>query len=255
MVLERLITIINQYKKQLIICLGLITVGLLLYNVLIFRVSGTSPALSEVPSSSRLMKLTFTQPVRSIEGVEIGGKAITDEDISVDGNTVSIDIPSTSLEKDTLTSVRFSKATSAWFGLTVNDFVRQFTPRYIPFNKLSKEQQAAAVNASNSGQSNDPFLNNSFPIITDDFTIQASKGYTSDVVFVSVTFSKDIPDYDTSNQPAGMTEAEAETLRSAALDTIRKYKGKPENYAISYSNEYLNEKYFAHDEGGSAPNH
>lgn len=233
----------TKYKRHIIALFALVVIGLLVYNFVFFRVSGVSPSLSNMPSSARLVRMEFTQPIKSVEGVELAGQPVFDEDIKIEGRSLLITVPVSGFEADTLTSIRFTKVTSEWFGFTISNYLKRFTPTYIPFNELSKEQQTAMITASDSNQSDDPFLNNSFPIWTDDYSIEASKDTDSSDISVVINFSKDIPDYDVSPSATGVTGEEAERLRDAALATIRDKGGDPEKYSITYGNVYLTEKY------------
>lgn len=243
MTTEQLAYFFSKYKRHIIASLVLVALGLLIYNVAIFRITSINPSLAEMPSSARLIRIDFTQPVKSVEGMEIAGQPIFDESIRIDGRTIFITVPSSGFEADSLTSIRFKTITSKWFGITTSNYLERFTPKYIPYSKLSNEQQAAMVQASDSNQSDDPFLNNKFPIWTDDYSIEASKDTNSSDISVVINFSKDIPDYDVSSSVSGPTGGEAEQLRDAALATIKDKSGDPERYSITYSNVYLTEKY------------
>lgn len=241
--IESVTSILAANKRRIIVAVGLVLVGIFVYNVAVFRVFGLSPSPDNMPSSSRLIKIDFTQPIDSIEGVEVAGDIIENDQISIKGRSVSINLRGDSFEEGKMTSIRFEKATSKWLGLTVTGYLQRFTPKYIPFNELSKEQQQAAVASSDSAQSNDPFLNNNFPIRTDDYSIDASKDDTTSDVSVVVTFAKDIPDYDVSPNATGVSNEEAERLRDEVLRKIRELGGTPEKYSITYTNPYLSEQY------------
>ncbi len=243
MITEQLVYLFSKYKRYIIVVLSLLLLGLLIYNVAIFRITGIDPSLSEMPSSARLIRIDFTQPIKSVEGMEIAGQSVFDESIRIDGRTMYVTVPVSGFDADKLTSIRFKTVTSKWFGLTVSDYLKRFTPRYIEYNELSDEQQAAMIQASDSYQSDDPFLNNKFPIWTDDYSIEASKDTNSSDISVVISFSDDIPDYDVSSSVSGPTGEEAERLRDAALQTIKDKGGDPEKYSITYSNTYLTEKY------------
>jgi hypothetical protein len=240
---ESVMNILAANKRRIIIGVGVLIIGILIYNIAIFRVFSLSPSPDNMPSSSRLVRIDFTQPVDSIEGVEVAGSVIDDDQIEIDGRSVRIVLRGEAFEEGKMTSVRFEKATSKWFGLTVSGYLQRFTPKYVPFNKLSDEQQKAAISSSDSAQSNDPFLNNDFPIRTDEYSIDATKDDTSSDISVVITFAKDIPDYDISPTAVGVSNQEAERLRDEALKKIRELGGKPENYSITYTNPYLSEQY------------
>lgn len=233
----------RRYRLPLIVLLIIGCIFIVVYNFILFRVFSTSPSMSDVPTSAAVISVTFTQPVKAVEGVELAGKSVYKDDVTVDGRTVSVKVPSGTLQEKVFTSLRFSKVSSQWFNLVLKDMVFRFKPKYVKFSDLSEDQRKASVDASNSGQSDDPFLTNEFPIRTDDYSIEASKGYSSSQIFVKITFSKDVPDYDVSDEAEGLSDSEAERLRADAFDTIKKHKGSPDEYAFVYSNQYLNDKY------------
>lgn len=241
--LESVMNAIATNKRRILIGVGVIIVGLLIYNVAVFRVFSLSPSPDNMPSSTRLIRIDFTQPVDSIEGVEVANTLIEDDQIEIKGRSVLISLEGEAFEEGEVTSVRFEKATSKWFGFTISGYLQRFIPKYIPFNELSEEQQQAAIDSSDSAQSNDPFLSNNFPIRTDDYSITATKDDTSADISVVIMFAKDIPDYDVSPNAVGVSNEEAERLRDEALKKIRELGGTPEDYSITYTNPYLSEQY------------
>jgi hypothetical protein len=241
--MESFITAIIRYKRFIAAAVALVIIVLIILNVVIFRVTSYSPSLDNMPSAARLIRINFTQPIKSIEGVEVADEKVFPEDIKIKGNSVYITVPSKGLKDGALTSLRFTKVTSQWFNFSLGKTIQRFTPKYIPFNQLSEDQQQAIVAASNSGQSDDPFLNNNFPIRTDEYSIEATKDSSSTLILVTITFAKDIPNYDVSPQATGVSNEEAERLRDKALATIRQKGGNPDKYSITYTNLYLSEKY------------
>jgi hypothetical protein len=217
-----------KYRAAVIGFIALIAVALLIFNVLIFRVYEYEPDQNNVPTSARIIRVGFTQPIK------------------LDGRSVIITLTE-NLTDGRLTTLELKDIDSQWFGASIKTVTTQFTPKYIPYDRLSDEQKRAAVSASDSDQSDDPFLNNSFPLRGEGYSIEASKATAGTQIFVSVTFYKDIPDYDVSETAVGMSDQEAEAARTKALKTIKDKGGSPDKYVIRYSNSYLNQKYGAAD--------
>lgn len=234
--------LLSKYRGAIIAFVVAIVVALIVFNVLIFRVSGYEPNQNSVPTSARVLRVSFTQPVKTVDKILLDGTEVGDDQIKIDGNSVIISLTE-SLTDGRLTKLELLNISSRWFGFSLKNTVMEFIPKYIPFNRLSDEQKKAAIDASDSNQSDDPFLNNNFPLRGEGYSIEASKGYSDKQIFVGVTFYADIPDYDVSEQAVGLSDSDAEKMRLRVLEMIKKYKGTPEDYIIRYSNEYLNDKY------------
>jgi hypothetical protein len=237
---------VMKYRAAVIGFIALIAVALLIFNVLIFRVYEYEPDQNNVPTSARIIRVGFTQPIKQIGTITLDGAEVNQEQIELDGRSVIITLTE-NLTDGRLTTLELKDIDSQWFGASIKTVTTQFTPKYIPYDRLSDEQKRAAVSASDSDQSDDPFLNNSFPLRGEGYSIEASKATAGTQIFVSVTFYKDIPDYDVSETAVGMSDQEAEAARTKALKTIKDKGGSPDKYVIRYSNSYLNQKYGAAD--------
>ena len=228
--------------RRIVIGLLLICFIATLTHFAFFRVLSTSPDINRLPTSTTFIDVSLSQPVESIEVIQINDTVINKEDIKISGFTIRINVDEEFKEGEKY-KLSVSGIESKWFNFMKTSYIKDFTPTIVDFSRLSKEQQKILTDKSNSNQSNDPFLNNKFPIARDNFTIEASKGDSTTQVFLHITLTKDIPDYDVSETPAPVTNSDAEKIRNEAFKLIESLGGKPNNYYITYSNQYLTDKY------------
>lgn len=232
-------------KNVMLVLIGI--VGLIfifvVYDNLHFRLRSTSPSLNNVATSSVEIIYNFSQPIESIQSVTFNGKDVTN-DISINNKSVSIPLD-TSLSDESTYEIVLHSVISQWFNNKINSIEREFTPKYIDFNKLSEEQQKAQINASNSGQVNDRFIDdNTFPILTKEWQIEATVVQSDRVAILTVKFLDEIPDYDNGGATVQLPNDVAEKYRQEVIDEIKDRGGNPEDYTIVYeTNKYLNEKY------------
>ena len=134
------------------------------------------------------------------------------------------------------------------------DYTYSFTAKYMNFSDVPEDIQKASIEKSSSGQIDDPFFNNYFPMQTSDFVIEHPFNETDmdakKVLYV--TFLKEVMNYDTGTKNT-LPDNEAEALRTKVLQYIKEKGGTPENYMIMYENEYLTGKY-GEDNHGSQEN-
>lgn len=233
---------IQQHRKQIIITSLVVIIlligGFFAYDNLVFRLKSTSPDASEVATSASFIDFNFSQPIKSIQKVEFNDK---NANYKIDGKTVRVTVPR--LNSDTDDNITLTGLESKWFNNQINTVSLEFTPYYIPYDQLSKEEQQVSINKSNSGQINDKFLKNQFPVITDNYKMEVSNLGDSKTIVVTITFFDEIPNYDKGGEVSQLSDKKAEKLRTKVFDKIRKLGGTPDKYLIYYSNNYLTDKY------------
>lgn len=231
-------------KKNILIAVVVlltVTVSMVLVDIFPFRLKSTSPQLSEVATSSSDIDFTFSQPVKSVEEVYINSSPIYN--FSINEKVVKVPLLDIGLVKNKVYSIELKGINSTWFSGVIEKLNYTFTPKYIDFNKLSVDEQRRQIEHSNSGQINDPFLNNVFPIIAKDYQIEVVNTGDGETFYLNITFLAEVPDYDKGGVSKQIPNDLAERYKNEVFDIIRKNKGIPENYIIFYSNKYLNDKY------------
>jgi hypothetical protein len=217
---------------------------LLAYNFLVFRVTKTNPAPNTFPSFVTYVDFYVSQPVAQVGKVQLNGNNASGN-IVYNGKWLRYTHPSKFLENIESTLVIQGVRSQSGNNL---DITYTFTPRYMDFVDVPKDLQKASLDKASSGQNNDPFFNNYFPMIDKDnvFEIELVSVENSGLY---VTFYDEVFDYDT-NQQTQLPNDQAEALRLKVLDYIRSRGGKPENYRIEYANRYLDQKYNPDDHSG-----
>lgn len=234
----------NFYKILGVVII--LIVSLLIIDKLVFRLTHTTPALSNIATSSVSIKLSFSQPISSVGGITINNRKISD--VFLDQGNIIIPLSSLVLVAETNYQLLVSDIQSAWFNNRIDKLSKTLTVKYIDFNQLSSDERKAQVDNSNSGQIDDPFLTNSFPIIDKDYRYQIEATNLGDRKNISlyVTFFDEVPNYDQGGKVNQLSNSVAEEYRKDVFKTIREYKGDPDKYIITYSNLYLNSKYEPH---------
>lgn len=233
--------LINNRRKLLVLSIvGIVLLigGYITYDKLVFRLKSTSPDTSQVATVSVFIKLNFSQPIKSVGKIELDSNPV---DFTIDGSSVKVILPD--LIEDKLYKLTFSDINSNWFNKKIPNKSISFTPIYKDYESLSDEQKNALISESSSGQINDPFLNNGFPILTDGFKLDVSNLGDGKSIVVNVTFLKEIPDYDNGGRITQLSKSEADKLRDEVYKKIKSLNGSPDKYLIYYSNNYLNAKY------------
>lgn len=231
-------------KKNIVLAVFLllvIVVFIVVYSMFPFRLKSISPPLNSVATSSISLDFTFSQPIESVGEVLIDGAVV--HNTVIDKSTVKISLLETELVKNIGYDIELNNIKSQWFESSIEELEFTFTPQYIDFNQLSVDEQKRQIQHSNSGQINDPFLNNVFPIITKDYQIEVVNTGDGETFYIDVTFLVEVPDYDKGGVSKQISNDLAEKYRNEVIDVIRKNKGTPEDYVIIYSNNYLNDKY------------
>jgi hypothetical protein len=240
--MDKILLFINTHRRNIIVGLFLLCLFATIAYFAIFRVLSTSPNFMSFPTSTTFIDISLSQPVESVKSVQLNNNTISPQNIHISGFSVRIEV-NEDFQEGRSYQLSITGMKSKWLSFAEISYNREFTPTVVNFSQLSKEQQKILTDKSNSNQSNDPFLNNKFPIARDDFTIEASKGDSTTQLFVHITLTKDIPDYDVSETPIGVTNSEAEKIRNEALKLIKLLGGTPDKYYITYSNQYLTDKY------------
>jgi hypothetical protein len=235
----------NITRKQLvsIVLIFIALIGAwLAYDLLVFRLKSTSPDVKSVATVSPFVKFSFSQPIKSVKEVSLTSGEVTRElDKSIDGNVVTASFD-TSLVEGQKYTLKITGITSKWFNNVIEQTTITFTPTYQDYDSLSEDQKRSLVSQSNSGQIDDPFLNNKFPIAGDGFYVDASRESGTKDILVEVVILSEVFNYDTNSQ-VFVTNDKAEEYYKKAMELIKKNKGVPEKYLITYSNPYLNQKY------------
>jgi len=222
-----------------------ILVGFIAYDKLVFRLTSTSPNLDQVATSSNTIIFRFSQPIKSVESVSVKNTVVNQ---SIDNSEITIPLSQGVLSKDEVLDISIKGIESKQFNNRIDRIDRSVTVKYIEFNELSDEQKKLSIQQSNSGQVDDPFLDNAFPLLDEQYRYQIdanTAGFTR-TINVTITFLDEAPDYDNGGKITQLPNDVAEEYRKSALEMIRRYKGDPDHYDITYSNNYLNEKYPGH---------
>lgn len=222
-----------------------IVVGLLLaYDNLVFRLKSTDPRPEQVATTASYVDFNFSQPIKQIGSATITTKEnTTTQGTTINGRTVRVQLPNP-LTANQVYVIHLKQVQSQWLNNSIADLPYTFTPTYQDFNTLSPDQQKASVDKSNSGQIDDPFLNNYFPLRDPDgnFMIEAVNEGDGKTISVDITFLAEVYSPDTGTK-AQLPADQAEALRTKALQMIKDNHGNPDKYLIRYSNDYLNQKY------------
>lgn len=218
--------------------LAVILIGAVLYNVLVFRVTSTTPNPNKFPEIAPYIDIYFSKPIKEVEGYTLndqqspGTLTIEDKKLRFTYNSSYIANTDYTLSLKGITSTSGDRM----------DYIYAFTALYMNFADVPKEIQQASIDESSSGQIDDPFFNNYFPMQTSDFMIEHPRNLESSEELLVVTFLKEVYNYDT-NTRVTVPDSEAEGLRQKVLDYIKSRGGEPDKYHISYDNEYLENKY------------
>lgn len=212
------------------------------YDRLVFRLTTTSPDLDRVATSSSKIIFRFSQPIKSVETVTINNTVVNQ---TVNGKEITIPLALGVLSKDEVLDISMKNIESEQFNNKIDQIDRQVIVKYIEFDELSDEQRKISIQESNSGQVDDPFMDNAFPLLDEKyrFQIDANTAGFTDTVNVTITFLDEAPDYDNGGKVTQLPNDTAEEYRKSAFELIRRHKGDPDHYDITYSNDYLNNKY------------
>lgn len=233
-------------KNIIIICFVIFIIGIsfLLFDILRFRLKDTTPSIDRVASSSIEIKYYFSQPIKSVDQVLLDGDIIYDA--TIENSTITIPFKK-SLVENVKYSIELKSIRSKWFNNRINSISQNFSPQYINFDELSSKEKKMQVDASHSGQVDDPFISdNSFPIFNERWQIDATVIKDTRSVVLGVKFFSEVPDYDNGGTVKQVSNETAEKYRLEVLSEIKKRGADPESYTIIYSNKYLYEKYGNH---------
>ena len=211
------------------------------YHLIFFRHTGTRPTSNEHPSFVRYVEFSFSHNVESVDKLTLDNEDLPGE-VKIDGKKIRY-THNDLFVIDTEHTLRLTgvKSTS---GMKI-DVTHSFTPTYIDFEDIPEDLREESIQKSSSGQIDDPFFNNYFPMQTSKFQIENPRSDPSETKGLYVTFMEEVFNYDT-NTKQTLPNPEAEKLREEVYIYIRDRGGKPEQYSIHYDNEYLENKYNRH---------
>ena len=232
-------------KKQIIALVAtllLLTVSFIAFDILSFRLKSTTPDRLAVATITPYVEFTFSQPIDSVREVTlVTGDSTVELERDINDKTIKTKFEGTLVE-NAVYNLTLKDVRSKWFDGVIPEVTYTFVPTYRDFNTIPEEQRQELNRPSNSGQINDPFLNNQFPLATDEFYVDVNRYEGEQKLNVEVVILAEVYSPDTGTQ-AQVSDEKAEELHTKALEFIKKHGGKPENYIISYSNAYLNKKY------------
>lgn len=213
------------------------------YHLLVFRVTKTTPNPLEFPTITPHIDIYFSKDVKSIGDFIFNGEKDAGK-IDINGNRIRFTFSNSYNDgyeyKLVLTDIKSSSGDNM-------DYTYAFTAKYMRYSDVPDDIQKASIEKSSSGQVDDPFFNNYFPMQTSDFQIEHPRNQDNQREVLVVTFLKEVFNYDT-NTRVTVSDEEAEELRKKTLDYIRSRGGTPEKYNISYDNAYLEAKYGHHED-------
>lgn len=229
-------------RKTLIVTGSVIVIlsvlAFLFYHFFIFHLTKTSPSSREFPSFARYVDFYFSHPIKSVGSVHLNGEQVYGQ-VQIKGNWARYSHIE-SFPVDAISTLKLNEVTST--GGERIDVEFRFTPRYIEFNDLPEDVRRQSIEKASSGQKDDPFFNNYFPMIEDEFQIEYRQNPVTLESVLYVTFLAEVYDYDTGQQ-IRLPDTEAERLRDTVFAHIRNQGGTPEKYDIHYDNIYLEVKY------------
>lgn len=232
-------------SKLLLLFFGILLLGAVgvFLNSLVFRQTSFDTDTSRVPTSAIYIRCYFSQPLKSVGSVTIGGKDI--ENYTIENNAIVIPLKGIGAKDDNKKDLIIRDILSATSGSRIDEFSNHLRFAYVDYKDLSHQQQKDQVNKSSSGEINDPFLySNVFPIIDSDYVYRIDIASTADeVINLSVTFLDEVPNYDNGGTSTQLPDDVAEKYRTEVIKKIKSRGGSPEKYIIIYSNNYLNTKY------------
>ena len=234
---------VKRIALRAAVALVVLVITFIAYDNLHFHLRSTDPSVSAVPTSASEIRFHFSQPLKEVEEVMIDDRIVSNYTIEGRVLTIPFDtIPASQFESSH--TIKISNVASKWFNFSIKSIERKFEPKYIDFNKLSKEEQEQQVEDSNSGQVNDSFIvETQFPIFNERWQIDLVSDGGSGVSNLHVKFFAEVPNYDKDGVITRVSNETAETYRKEVIEYIEDHDGTPEDYVITYDNPYLNEKY------------
>lgn len=215
-----------------------LTIGWLTLDGLMLRLTATNPTSDKVSTVAPFIDFYFNHNIEKIDSAKLDNNKI---DTKITNNQIRIMLPK-DLSSQSEHAITIQGVKSSF--RSIGSVTFKFTPKYIEYKELPEDTRKYLTNESNSGQIDDPFLDNAFPItpVTEDFTIDFTTNNYTNRAEITVSFLAEAPNDETGETPQ-LSNEEAERMRTRLLDYIKSQQGKPENYDITYSNLYLNKKY------------
>lgn len=224
----------NKTVKAAVIIGSLILIALfvvwLVFNVMLFRITGTNPSTSRVSNIAPFFKVQFTKNLSSERlSVSASDPSIIRK-TQVDGKTLIINLNQLQLKKTYTVHLNHIQATS---GDAIKNKMFTFTTVDIPYNNLPKDQQQGVINNQSyftTGQ-NDPILAY-LPASSLHYTITAMFGGDSSTKSSLVLDTKIL----LSNADAGTGENDTiKAYEQEATDYIKGLGFDPSKYTFQFT--------------------
>jgi hypothetical protein len=225
----------------LVFVVGMIVFGgIYLHSSSLFRITQVNPPNDILPTSQRSIRLTFNRALKANQSAS--GVVVENTQAEVIFHTKDIVIllsePPTEGNKIKVSLSNILSSSNEQLTKTL-----YFTVKYVPFNKLSKESQQSAIEATDSTERTHPLIGH-LPYETDDFSI--------DYQLPSVASAK-VPLYVSSklinyNDPFAAPDSPSslQLLRRSRDETIEWMSAngyKPDDYQLVFSEPYLLDEY------------
>ncbi len=165
----------HTMKKILILIIAGLCVaiaGYLIYNTIVFHVSGANPPNGgSATNGTQTITVSFSRPIKE---VNLERNIITNEDIIFGLSTLGnkLVLQTKNLEVNKIYKINLMNIEST-DGKIIKQYSYSFTNRYADYNELSKAQQKKAMENQGKGNIEDPALT-VLPVSTDRYYIESS---------------------------------------------------------------------------------
>lgn len=227
------------------ICFLAIAVAILSFYP--FRILSTTLTNDSVATTTPYIDIHFSQPLASVDEIKLTqnteSRSLTH---TINDRTLRVLIYE-NLKENSSYTLTLNGIKSKWMGAVLSKQTITFVARYLAPNQLPEDQQKELVQRSNSGQVDDTFLNNQFPLAQDGYYIDLYNGGSPDAIYLKLVILKEVYNPDTGMR-AQVSNQEAEEYRNKALKLVKEHGGDPKKYKFTYSNDYLEQKYASSSE-------
>lgn len=232
--MENILTRRNIIRATLVIGVFMLLyiAGYFAYNYFFFYAKSASPRNhTTVASSVSQAVITFNKdldPTQDIyKDIVIEPQTRVYDNIAIDKNKLIINY--NSLNIDTNYSVTF-KQIKANNGKVINNFTYALKTKYVPYNRLSEQQQQKTMEGVDKGNADDPILS-VIPYSTLDYQITPTyRTRDNGSAYLVVKIALRLTNADRNNQAAA-----AEVYKKQALDYLRSKGINPDSYTIEYT--------------------
>jgi len=138
--------ILIKYKKLIILTMTLIVLlllGLLVHNILIFRLVNTNPNVDSVGTLTPFLKLNFNRNLTR-KNIQINSPNGATDSFKISYKTIEIYL-NYPLKESQLYTINVNDVTDT-AGIKIKNIKLDFKPTIIPFNSLPADQQKTLVN-------------------------------------------------------------------------------------------------------------